>query len=44
MSQGQTGWLLLLLLAIVMIIIGFQGSLGVVFAILFCPSYVTLDE
>jgi hypothetical protein len=44
MSQGQTGWLLLLLLAIVMIVIGFQGSLGTLFAILFCPRYVSLDE
>lgn len=44
MSRGQTGWLLLLLLAITLIIIGYQGSLGILFAILFCPRYVHLDE
>jgi hypothetical protein len=44
MSQGQTGWLLLFLLALFLVVIGFQGSLGVVFAILFSPMYVTLDE
>jgi hypothetical protein len=44
MSRGQTGWLLLFLLAIFLIVVGFQGSLGVVFAILFCPRYVQLSE
>jgi hypothetical protein len=44
MSKGQTGWLLLFLLAIFLIVVGFQGSLGLVFAVLFCPKYVSLDE
>jgi len=43
MSQQQTGWLLLLVLSLLMIIVGIQGNAGVVLAILFCPAYVTID-
>jgi uncharacterized membrane protein len=44
MSKGQSGFLLLFLLAIALITIGAQGNLGVTFAVLFCPGYVTLNE
>jgi hypothetical protein len=44
MTEGQTGWLFLLLLSIFFIIIGIQGNLGVSFAILFCPKYVLIGS
>lgn len=42
--QEQTGWILLLIIGIMLMIIGIQGNLGVLFAILFCPAYVEVDE
>jgi hypothetical protein len=44
MTEGQKGFFFLFLLAIFLIVIGIQGNLGLSFAILFCPAYVTLDE
>jgi hypothetical protein len=44
MSKGQSGFVFLFGLALFLIIIGIQGNLGLTFAILFCPAYVTLDE
>ena len=44
MTQGQTGWLFLLILSICLFIIGMQGSLGVFIAIIFSPSAVTTSE
>lgn len=44
MTNGQTGWLLLVLFAWMMILIGVQGNLGVTIAILFCPSEVSTTE
>lgn len=43
-SSGQRGWILLMMIALMLIIIGAQGNLGMTVAILFCPKYVTLDE
>ncbi len=42
MTEGQTGWIFLLLLSLFLVIIGIQGNLGVSFAILFCPKYVLI--
>jgi len=44
MTKGQNGFFFLFLLSLFLMIIGVQGNLGVSFAILFSPSYVTLDE
>ncbi len=44
MTQGQTGWLFLLIASICIFCIGMQGSLGVFIAILFSPSAVTTSE
>lgn len=44
MNSGQAGWLLLLLFALMLITVGIQGNLGVIFAILFCPNYVQIQE
>jgi hypothetical protein len=44
LSEGQRGWVLLMMLALMLIIIGFQGGLGKTVAILFCPKYIELDE
>jgi len=43
MNSDQGTWLALLVLSFLLIIIGFQGSLGLVFAIVFSPKYVLLD-
>lgn len=43
MGNGQLGWILLVLLALVMIIIGFQGDLGKTIAIVFCPKYIKIE-
>lgn len=37
-------WLVLFVLALMLIVIGFQGNLGCAFAILFCPKYVVVDS
>jgi hypothetical protein len=42
MSSGQQGWLFLMMLALFLIVIGIQGNLGVTFAVLFTPAYVTV--
>lgn len=44
MNQGQAGWLILLIVALMFIMIGFQGNLGVFIAILTCPQYVDIQE
>ena len=44
MNKGQAGWLLLLIIALMLIVIGVQGNLGVVVAIVFCPSRVDIQE
>lgn len=40
LSEGQTGFILLLLLGIALVTIGIQGNLGVTIAILFSPQEV----
>jgi hypothetical protein len=44
MSSEQSGFLLLMFLALFLMIIGVQGQLGTSIAILFCPAYVELQE
>lgn len=44
MGKEQTSYILLFILAIFLIIIGFQGNMGTVFAILFTPSEVTIQD
>lgn len=44
MSKDQTGWIVLFALALMLIVIGFQGNLGVLIAILFSPTHVELSE
>lgn len=44
MNQGQAGWLILLLFALIMIVVGAQGNLGTLIAILFCPQYVDITQ
>jgi hypothetical protein len=43
-SREQGGVALLMMLSLALMVIGFQGSLGVAFAIIFCPSYVELNK
>jgi hypothetical protein len=43
MSQSQGAWIFLFVLALIMIIIGIQGNLGQLFAIVFVPSEVTIQ-
>lgn len=44
MHSGQTGWLALFVLALFLIVVGVQGNLGVLTAILFTPKYVTISS
>jgi hypothetical protein len=44
MTNGQTGFLLLLVLSLILLSIGMFGTLGVFVAICFCPRYVTLVD
>jgi len=44
MQREQSAWLLLFIVSLVLIDIGAQGGLGILFAILFSPSHVTLIE
>jgi hypothetical protein len=44
LSSGQRGWILLMYVAMMLIVIGWQGALGKTVAILFCPKYIELDE
>lgn len=44
MSNGQIGWIILLVFAIMLIVIGVQGNVGITTAILFCPKYVTVTD
>ena len=44
MTEGQKGWIFLLIASICIFLIGMQGSLGVFVAILFSPSSVTTSE
>jgi 16S rRNA G527 N7-methylase RsmG len=44
MQREQSAWLILLIISLVLIDIGAQGGLGILFAILFSPSHVTLVE
>lgn len=44
MTNGQAGFLVLLFLALVLVCVGLNGSLGVLVGIFFCPRYVQLDE
>jgi hypothetical protein len=43
MSSGQSGWLLLLILALMMITIGIQGNLGTLVAVLFSPANIVVE-
>jgi hypothetical protein len=44
MGKEQVSYALLFLLSIFLIIIGFQGNLGVTLAILLVPSEVTVED
>jgi hypothetical protein len=44
MSQQQTGWLALFAIALLLIIIGFQGNLGLVIGILFSPDKILIGD
>jgi hypothetical protein len=44
MNKQQSGWLLLFMLALFLIIIGFQGNLGTTIAILFSPTQVQIGN
>ena len=44
MNSGQAGWLLLLILGLFLMIIGVQGNLGQVVAVVFCPKYISIDD
>lgn len=41
MGKQATAWLLLLLIGILLIVIGFTGKLGMVFAVAFTPGLLT---
>ncbi len=43
-TSGQAGWALLFLLAVCLMVIGFQGNLGCLVGVLFCPAYVETQE
>ena len=42
--SGSQGFFFLLLFAFLLIVMGFQGSLGTTIAILFSPAHVTITE
>ena len=44
MSSGQTGWALLFMLSLFLITVGFQGDLGLVIGIVFCPQYILIGD
>jgi hypothetical protein len=44
MHSGQTGWLILFVFAIFLIVVGVQGNLGVLTAIIFCPKYIMISS
>lgn len=44
MHSGQVDWLILLMFALFLIVIGFQGNLGTTVGIIFCPKYVQIDQ
>jgi len=44
MNSGQSGWMILLFFAIILVVIGVQGSLGLATAIIFVPSKVEIQE
>ena len=43
MGQQATAWLLLLFLGILLMIIGFTGKLGMIFAIAFTPGLLAVN-
>lgn len=43
MSSGQTGWLVLFMMSLFLIVVGFQGDLGLLVGIIFCPQYIILQ-
>ena len=44
MGSNQTAYAALFLLALAMIVIGFQGSVGTTIGILFAPSHIVIQE
>lgn len=44
MTRGQTGFLALFFLGLLLIVLGTQGNLGQLIAILFCPAYVSITQ
>jgi len=44
MGKEQVSYVLLVLLALLLIIIGIQGNVGTLIAILFVPSDVTVED
>jgi hypothetical protein len=44
MPNEQVAFGILACLGVFLIIIGFQGNLGTVFAIVFCPSIVVIQD
>jgi len=43
MNASQGGWIFLFVLSLLLIIIGVQGNLGQLFAIVFVPDKVTIE-
>jgi hypothetical protein len=44
MTREQGGFLILMLIAEMLIVMGIQGSLGIFVAVLFSPSHVQISE
>jgi hypothetical protein len=44
MTGGQSGFLILFVVALLLIMIAVQGTLGQFLAILFCPTYITITD
>lgn len=44
MSTGQIGWIILFLISLMLITIGYQGNLGLLIGIVFCPQYIIIGD
>jgi len=44
MSSGQIGYIILFMLSLFLITVGFQGDLGLVIGIVFCPQYILIGD
>lgn len=44
MESGQVAWLALFILSLFLIAIGYQGNLGTLIGIIFCPQEVVIGD